>query len=139
MGWVFLFCGLMLCMVNLMAGAAFLLPAAAIFWFAPKWNLRIEVGEKSFRFSENVVETFALELPFSDIAEIRHVEESEQRKGFLTTYPEFYPFVEFVTRAGKIHRMHDIFGAAFDAELKAVCDVSGIPFLGLSRDEGEAG
>ena len=55
--------------------------------------------------------------PWPISPEIRRVEEKEDRKGFLTSYQEFYPFVEFETRAGRTYRMHDIFDADFDAEI----------------------
>ncbi len=117
MGGVFLVCGLLLATQNLLAGAVFLPIAAVVLFYAPRWDLRIEISGSSIRFSENVVETYELELALADIAHIRRVEEKEDRKGFLTSYQEFYPFVEFETRAGRTYRMHDIFDAEFDAEI----------------------
>lgn len=118
MGYVFLGCGLLLGTQNLLAGACLLLPAAVVLYYAPRWELRIDVNERSIRFSENVVETHPVEILLSELEEIRRVEEREDRKGFLSTYSEFYPFVEFRTRAGRVYRMHDIFDADFDAEVE---------------------
>jgi hypothetical protein len=134
MGAVFLSCGLLLATLNLPAGAALLLPGAIVLFYAPRWNLRIELAEKSIRFSENVVETHAVELALSEIREIRRVEEKETRKGFLSTYPEFYAFVEFETRNGKVHRMHDIFDEAFDADLTRLGEAAGIDMRGFAPD-----
>jgi hypothetical protein len=100
--------------------------AAIVLYYAPRWNLRIEITGDAIRFSENVVETYAVELALSDIAEIRRVEEKEDRKGLLTSYPEFYPFVEFETRAGRTYRMHDIFEADFDGDLLRAAAEAGI-------------
>lgn len=137
MGSVFLVCGLLLATVNLLAGGAFLALAAVIFYYAPRWNLRIEVTEESIRFSENVVETVPVELRLADLAEIRRVEQKETRKGFLTTYPEYYPFVEFETRAGRIYRMHDIFGLAFDDEIIRLGRAAGVVLTAFPRAEEE--
>lgn len=117
MGAVFLVCGLLLATQNLLAGGVFLPIAAVIFYYVPRWDLRIEISDASIRFSENVVETYGLELAWADIAQIRRVEEKEDRKGFLTSYQEFYPYVEFETRAGRTYRMHDIFDSEFDEEI----------------------
>jgi hypothetical protein len=142
MGSVFLVCGLLLGTQNLLAGGVFLPLAAVVFYYAPRWNLRIEVTPASIRFSENVVETIAVELALSDIAEIRRVEEKNDRKGLLATYPEYYPFVEFETRDGRIHRMHDIFGAELDEDLMKAGKASGIElgrFPHPGEDEAEPG
>jgi hypothetical protein len=136
MGFVFLACGALLTTVNLMAGAAFLLFAAIVFYYAPRWNLRIELTGDAIRFSENVVETYALELRLADLLEVRRVEEKEERKGFLSTYPEYYPFVEFETREGKTYRMHDIFGEAFDDELVLLAAAAGVRVSAFPRTDG---
>ncbi|GEM_PF-2160508 len=140
MGSVFLACGLLLTTVHLLAGGAFLALAAVIFYYAPRWNLRIELTEDSIRFSENVVETVPLVLRLADVAEIRRVEQKETRKGFLTTYPEYYPFVEFETRGGRIYRMHDIFGLGFDEEIARLGKAAGVLMQAFPRrgeDEAE--
>lgn len=136
MGGVFLACGLLLATQNLLAGGVFMPIAAVIFFYAPRWDLRIEVSASSIRFSENVVETYELELALADIALIRRVEEKEDRKGFLTSYQEFYPFVEFETRAGRIYRMHDIFDAEFDAEILRRGPGAGIDVSAFAIDSG---
>jgi hypothetical protein len=126
MGYVFLGCGLLLGTQNLLAGAVLLLPGAIILYYAPRWELRIELDERLIRFSENVVEVHPVEILLKDLAEIRRVEEREERKGLLSTYSEFYPFVEFRTRGGQIYRMHDIFDADFDAEMERLAAQDGI-------------
>jgi hypothetical protein len=135
MGAVFLVCGLMLATQNLLAGGVFLPIAAIIFYYAPRWNLRIEISEASIRFSENVVETYGLELALAEIAQIRRVEEKEDRKGFLTSYQEFHPYVEFETRAGRTYRMHDIFDSEFDAEIMRRGPGAGIDLSAFLPDE----
>ncbi len=126
MGYVFLGCGLLLGTQNLLAGAVLLLPAAVILYYAPRWELRIEVNELFIRFSENVVETHPVEVLLKDLAEVRRIEEREERKGFLNSYSEFYPFVEFRTREGRTYRMHDIFDTDFDAEIERLAENCGI-------------
>lgn len=126
MGAVFLFCGLLLGTVNMLAGAAFILPSLIIFYYAPKWELRIEINGDSMRFSENVLETRPVELALAGIREIRRVEEKENRKGLLSTYAQYHAFVEFETRDGTTYRMHDIFDADFDAEILRVGEAAGI-------------
>lgn len=138
MGGVFLLCGLLLATQNLLAGGIFLPLAAVVFYYAPRWNLRIEISGGTIRFSENVVETYALDLPLSEIAEIRRVEEKEERKGFLTGSPEFHPFVEFETHAGRIYRMHDIFDAGFDEEIISVASPAGIKLDRFSSPDEDA-
>lgn len=133
MGFVFVACGLLLCTQNLLAGGVLLLPGVIVLYYAPRWELRIELTDKAIRFSENVVETHELELLFSDIAEIRRVEEKEDRKGFLSSYSEFYPFVEFQTRAGRTYRMHDIFDDDFDEEITRLAEGSGIGMAAFPR------
>jgi hypothetical protein len=135
MGGVFLLCGLLLATQNLLAGGVFLPLAAVVFYYAPRWDLRIEITGEAIRFSENVLETYELELRLADIAEIRRVEEKEDRKGFLTTYQEFYPFVEFETRAGRTYRMHDIFDAGFDEEILRKGGAAGITVSAFPRPE----
>jgi hypothetical protein len=137
MGSVFLLCGLLLATQNLLAGGIFLPLAAVIFYYAPRWNLRIEITRDSIRFSENVLETYALELALADIAEIRRVEEKAERKGFLTTYPEFFPFVEFETREGRTYRMHDIFDTDFDEEILRAGIGAGIKLGGFPHPPEE--
>ncbi len=137
MGAVFLLCGLLLATQNLLAGGIFLPLAAVVLYYAPRWNLRIEVTPQTLRFSENVLETYALDLALSDIAEIRRVEEKADRKGFLTTYPEFFPFVEFQTKAGRTYRMHDIFDASFDEDILRVGAGAGIAMGAFARSEEE--
>ncbi|MDB5103306.1 MAG: hypothetical protein JWP91_995 [Fibrobacteres bacterium] len=137
MGGVFLLCGMLLATQNLLAGGVFLPLAAIILYYAPRWDLRIEITGQAIRFSENVLETYELELKLDDIAEIRRVEEREERKGFLTSYPEFYPFVEFETRAGRTYRMHDIFDEAFDEEILRRGGEAGITLSAFSRPDAE--
>jgi hypothetical protein len=137
MGYVFLGCGLLLGTQNLLAGAVLLLPAAVVLYYAPRWELRIEVNERFIRFSENVVETHPVEVLLKDLAEIRRVEEREERKGFLTSYSEYYPFVEFRTRQGRTYRMHDIFGADFDAEIERLAGRGGFGLEGFAPAPGE--
>ena len=134
MGGVFLVCGMLLATQNLLAGGVFLPIAAVILFYAPRWDLRIETSPASIRFSENVVETFEVKLAFADIARIRRVEEKEDRKGFLTSYPEYYPFVDFETRAGRTYRMHDIFDADFDEEIMLRGPGAGIDVSGFLMD-----
>jgi hypothetical protein len=137
MGYVFLGCGLLLGTQNLLAGACLLLPAAIILYYAPRWELRIEVNERFIRFSENVVETRPVEVLLKDLAEVTRVEEREERKGFLTSYSEFYAFVEFRTREGRTYRMHDIFDADLDSEIERLAERGGIGLDGFRlRSEG---
>jgi hypothetical protein len=133
MGYVFLGCGLLLGTQNLLAGACLLLPAAIILYYAPRWELRIEVDERLIRFSENVVETHPVEVLLRELAEVKRVEEREERKGFLGSYSEFYGFVEFRTREGRIYRMHDIFDADFDAEIERLAESGGIGLGGFRQ------
>jgi hypothetical protein len=135
MGFVFLACGLLLATVHLLAGLALLLPAAVILYYAPRWNLRIEVTEDSLRFSENLIDTRALELRFADLAEIRRVNERVERKAFLSMVPEDHPFVEFETRAGKTYRMHDIFPEEFDEEISRLGRAAGVKVEELPKGE----
>jgi hypothetical protein len=137
MGYVFLGCGILLGTQNLLAGAFLLLPAAIILYYAPRWELRIEVNEGLIRFSENVVETHPVEVLLQELAEVKRVEEREERKGFLSSYSEFYAFVEFRTRAGRTYRMHDIFDADFDAEIERLAEQGGIGLAGF-RTQSEA-
>lgn len=131
MGYVFLGCGLLLGTQNLLAGAFLLLPAAIVLYYAPRWELRIDLNDRFIRFSENVVEVHPVEILLKDLAEVRRVEEREERKGFLSTYSEFYPFVEFRTREGRVYRMHDIFDADFEAELERLAAAGGIGLAGF--------
>jgi hypothetical protein len=135
MGIVFLACGLLLGFHNLLAGACLLLPAAVILYYAPRWALRIEVDGGGIRFSENVVEVHPVEIALAELAEVRRVEEREERKGFLAVYPEIHPFVEFRTRAGRVYRMHDIFDADLDAEIERLGALGGIALDGFRRPE----
>jgi hypothetical protein len=139
MGFVFLACGLLLFTVHLLAGGLFLALAAVILYYAPRWNLRIEITSEVLRFSENVVETTPVDLALADIAEIRRVEEKYDRKGFLSMQPEYHPFVEFETRAGKIYRMHDIFGQEFDEEILRAGPPAGIRMDDFPRERPDSG
>lgn len=137
MGYVFLGCGLLLGTQNLLAGAFLLLPAAITLYYAPRWELRIDLNERSIRFSENVVEIHPVEILLKELAEVRRVEEKEERKGFLGGYSQCYPFVEFLTLQGRTYRMHDIFDADFDAELERLAAASGrIVLEGFRRVSG---
>lgn len=133
MGMVFLICGLLLTTVNIAAGSAFLLFSAVIFYFAPRWNLHIELTPKTIRFSGNILETSPVELPFSDLVEIRRVKEKEDRKSFFTLYPEYYAFIEFETQTGKTYRMHDIFSEGFDDALAEQGESMGIKVSGFTK------
>jgi hypothetical protein len=117
MGLVFLACGLLLLTVHVLAGGIFLLLAAVILWYAPRWDLRIEVEGGGIRFSENLVATHPVDLRFADIKEIRRVAERLDRKGLFSSYAEYQPFVELETKGGETFRMHDIFGEDFDEEV----------------------
>ncbi|MEO7424442.1 MAG: hypothetical protein ABI036_04595 [Fibrobacteria bacterium] len=139
MGAVFLVCALLLATQNLLAGGVFLAMALVMLYYAPRWNLRIEVTPDSLRFSENVLEIHALELALSDISEIRRVEEKAERKGFLITYPEYRAFVEFQTKAGRIYRMHDIFDDDFDEDILMIGTRAGIAMEGFSRPDTDDG
>lgn len=114
MGGVFLVCGLLLATVHILAGGVFLIFAAVVFYYAPRWNLRIEIKACQMYFSENVVEMEPVTITFTEIAEIRRLEEKELRKGLLATYPSFYPYIEFEMKSGKTYRMHDIFDKDLD-------------------------
>ncbi len=137
MGFVFLLCGMLLATIHLLAGTVFLLLACVIFYYAPRWNLRIELNDKSIWFSENVVETVPVALNLADILEVRRVEEKELRKGFLATYPNAYTYVEFETHGGKVYRMHDIFSEDFDQEITDLATAAGARFVAFSRDAAE--
>ncbi len=115
---VFLFCGVLLLSVNWIAGSPFILFGLVVFYFAPKWNLKIEFKNSKIFFSENVVEINPVELDYELIAKVRRIEEKENRKGFLFTFPESYAYIEFETFAGKVYRMHDIFGPDLDEEIQ---------------------
>lgn len=135
MGLVFLVCGLLLGTTHLLAGAVFLVLAGVVLYYAPRWDLRIEVTGESIRFSENLVEIHPLELRFADLVEIRRVSERLDRKGFLSLYPEYHPFVEFETRAGKTYRMHDIFPEAFDEEIFRLGTAAGVNVNDFPKEE----
>lgn len=137
MGAVFLLCAFLLATQNLLAGGVFLALAVVILYYAPRWNLSIEVTSEALRFSENVLEIHPLELALSDIAEIRRVDEKAERKGFLITYPEYCPFVEFQTKAGRTYRMHDIFDASFDEDILKAGTRAGIAMDGFSRPDDD--
>jgi len=134
MGFVFLSCGFLLTMVNLLAGSLFLLLALVILYYAPRWNLKIETHENCILFSENVVETVAVKIFLNEVVEIRRVSEKETRKGFLTTYPEYHPFIEFEMRSGKIYRMHDIFDLKLDEELERWGSAEGVVLSRFPRE-----
>lgn len=133
MGFAFLGCGLLLTTVHYLAGTPLLLLAAVFLYFAPRWNLRIEVGEDTLWFSENVLDADPVELRISELAEIRRVAEQEDRKGLLTTHPEYSHFVEFETREGKVWRMHDVFPQALDEELRRVAAPAGVQMKDLEN------
>jgi hypothetical protein len=134
MGIVFVICGLLLATLHLLAGGVFLILACIIFYYAPRWNLRIELNENSIHFSENVVEITPVELPLRELLEIRRVEEKELRKGFLATFPDAYAYIEFETRQGKVYRMHDIFSDTFDTEITELGTAAGVRFVAFSRE-----
>lgn len=133
MGFAFLGCGLLLSTLHYLAGLPLFLLAAVFLYYAPRWNLRIEVGEASLWFSENVIDANPVELRLADLAEIRRVSEQEDRKGLLTTHPEYIPFVEFETRNGKVWRMHDIFPESLDEELVRVAAPAGVEVKDLGN------
>lgn len=117
LGLVFLACGFLLTLVHYLAGVPLLLLAAIFLYYAPRWDLRIEFGEGGLRFSENVLDAGPVELKLADLAEVRKVVEDSGRKDLLTGHPQYMQFVEFVTRDGKVWRMHDVFPEAFDEAL----------------------
>lgn len=135
MGLVFLGCGLLLATVHLWAGSSMLVLALVVLYYAPRWDLRIEIEGDTIRFSENVVEIAPLELRLADIREIRRVSEREERKGLLSTYPEYLPFVEFETRSGMTFRMHDIFSEEFDDEVMRAGTAAGIHLADFPRED----
>jgi hypothetical protein len=142
MGLVFLACGLLLATTHILAGAVFLALAAVVFYYAPRWDLRIEITGDTLRFSENVLEVRPLEIRFADLAEVRRVSERLDRKGFLALHPEYHPFVEFETKAGKTYRMHDIFTDELDEEILRLGAAAGVKVEDFPRDgdsPGEAG
>lgn len=134
MGAVFLVCGLLLTTTHVLAGAVFLLLAGVVFYYAPRWDLRIEVTGETIRFSENVVEITPLELRFADLAEVRRVSERLDQKGFLSSYPEYHPYVEFETKAGRTYRMHDIFPEELDEEILRLGSAAGVKVEEFPRE-----
>ncbi len=133
MGFAFLGCGILMTAIHYLAGAPLFLLAAVFLYFAPRWNLRIVVEGDRIWFSENVLDAGPVELRISDLAEIRRVSEQEDRKGLLTTHPEYIPFVEFETRDGKVWRMHDIFPEDLDEELVRVAVPAGVQVKDLEN------
>lgn len=125
MGLVFLACGLLLTLVHYLAGLPLLILAGIFLYYASRWDLRIEIGEASLRFSENLLDAGSVEIELADLAEIRKVREDSGRRDLLTGHPQYMDFIEFVTRAGKVWRMHDVFPEAFDAELARAAERSG--------------
>ena len=117
MGILFLVCGVLLLTVHYLAGIPFLVFAAIFLYYAPRWDLRIDVGDETLGFSENVLDEKAVRLDWTEIAEIRRVAERTEKRGFPMGQPDWMGFVEFETRAGKVWRMHDIFPEALDEEL----------------------
>lgn len=117
MGFLFLACGLLLLTVHYLAGIPFLAFAAIFLYYAPRWDLRIDVGDETLEFSENVLDERAVRLAWGDLSEIRRVAESREKGGFPLGQPDWMGFVEFETRAGKVWRMHDIFPDGLDEEL----------------------
>ncbi len=125
LGLVFLGCGLLLTLVHYLAGVPLLLLAAVFLYYASRWNLRIEIGEASLRFSENLLDAGPVELRLSDLAEVRKVIEDSGRKDLLTGHPQYMELVEFVTHDGKVWRMHDVFPEAFDEALAEAASKAG--------------
>jgi hypothetical protein len=125
MGLVFLGCGLLLTSVHYLAGLPLLLLAAVFLYYAPRWDLRIEIGASSLRFSENLVDAGPVEISLADLSEVRKVMEDSGRKDMLTGHPQYMEFVEFVTRDGRIWRMHDVFPEAFDEALAEAASGAG--------------
>jgi hypothetical protein len=117
MGLLFLACGLLFLLVHLLAAIPFLLLAGIFLYLAPRWDLRIEVGEDSLRFSENVVDAKPVEILLADLTEIRRVAEESGRAHLLTGVPDRMDFLEFETRGGKVWRMHDTFPDELDLAL----------------------
>lgn len=126
LGLVFLFCGLLLSTAHYLAGIPFLLMAGIFLYFAPRWDLRIEVEEARIRFSENVVDTHPVSVELADLVEIRRVSEESGRRNLLTGLSDIMDFVEFETRGGKTWRMHDVFPEALDEELARVAARAGV-------------
>lgn len=137
MGSVFLICGLLLATQHPLGGGVFLVIAAIIFYYAPRWDLRIEVSDRTIRFSENVVDTRELEIQLADISEIRRVEEHDKKRPFLSFYSDVRPFIEFVMRTGKIHRLHDNFDEDLDDAILEFGNRFSITVAGFSPDENE--
>jgi hypothetical protein len=133
MGAIFLVCGLLLLTVHYLAGIPFLLFAAIFLYYAPRWDLRIEVAEERIAFSENVVDTAPVTVAVADLAEIRRVSEESGRRNFLTGHSDIMDFLEFETRGGKIWRMHDVFPEALDEELARVAARAGVPVKDLGN------
>jgi hypothetical protein len=133
MGLVFLLCGLLLFTVHYLAGIPFLLLAGVFLYYAPRWDLRIEVEEDGIRFSENVVDTGPVVLAMADLAEIRRVSEESGRRHLLTGHSDIMDFVEFETRGGKTWRMHDVFPQALDEELARVAARTGVKVKDLGN------
>jgi hypothetical protein len=133
LGLLFLACGLLLLTVHYLAGLPFLLLAGIFLYYAPRWDLRIEVGEGRLRFSENVLDTAPVELFLADLAEIRRVSEESGRRNLLTGHVDFMDFVEFETRSGKVWRMHDVFPEALDEELARLCAAAGVQVKDLGN------
>lgn len=126
MGFVFLGCGLLLLTVHYLAGLPLLLFAAIFLYYAPRWDLRIDLDDAGLRFSENIVDAGPVELRWADLAEIRRVEEESGRKHLLTGHPESMVFLEFVARDGKVWRMHDVFPEALDEALSSAGSRAGV-------------
>lgn len=125
LGFVFLGCGLLLTAVHFLAGVPLLLLAALFLYNASRWDLRLEIGADRLRFSENLVDTRAVEIPLADLAEVRKVTEDSGRKDLLTGHAQYMGLVEFVTRDGKVWRMHDVFPEACDAALAEAASRAG--------------
>lgn len=126
MGLLFLLCGLLLFTVHYLAGIPFLLLAGIFLYYAPRWDLSIEVGEDRIRFSENVVDTDPVAVDLADLVEIRRVSEESGRRNLLTGISDMMDFVEFETRGGRTWRMHDVFPEALDEELARVAARAGV-------------
>lgn len=133
MGWMFLLCGLLLLTVHYLAGLPFLMFAAVFLYYAPRWDLRIEVGDDILRFSENILAPEAVDLAWADLAEIRRVSEAVGRRNLLTGQSEYMDFVEFVMRSGKVWRMHDIFPEDLDETLRLAAGDKGVHLQDLGN------
>lgn len=133
MGYLFLACGLLFLLVHILASLPFLLLAGIFLYYAPRWDLRIELGEHSLWFSENVLDQKPVEIALADLAEIRRVAEESGRANLLTGIPDRMDFVEFVAHSGKVWRMHDIFSEELDRALIEAAGLAGVQVKDLEN------